>query len=65
MYEHYSKCNLGRNNKPYNANWMTYMDCETLMHEDCVLKVSRYTVREAFALSKMTVINELTSEGDL
>ena len=51
--------NLGKDSKPMNADWMTYKECELMMHDHCMLKVSRFIVREAYALSKMTVINEI------
>ena len=36
-----------------------------MMHDHCMLKVSRYIVREAYALCKMTVVNELDQSGEL
>ena len=54
---------LGKGDKTYNADYMVYEDCEKLMKVDCPLKISRYTVREAYALCKMTVISELEEKG--
>ena len=44
---------------------MSLVECELMMHDHCMLKVSRYIVREAYALCKMTVVNELELSGEL
>ena len=44
---------------------MTYMEVEQMFREDTPLKMSKFMLREAFALCKMTVINELDAAGEL
>ena len=63
IYNIYAKMNLGKGDKAYNADYMVYEDCLKLMREDCPLKISRYTVREAYALCKMTVTSETDEKG--
>ena len=65
LYEMYSKTNRGTDKKPHNADYMTYIDCEQLFRDDCPLMLSRFLLREAYSLCKMTVVNELDAQGDL
>jgi len=44
---------------------MVYADCVQLLNKDSKLKLSKYFIKEAFALCKMTVIAELEPEGQL
>ena len=65
LYDEYcSPSKRARADKPYNADWVTYEDVEALCREDCPLRVSRYITREAYALCKMTVIDELGPQGE-
>ena len=51
--------------KTYNADYMVYEDCERLLRDDCNIKETKYNIREAFALCKMTVVNETEHQGEL
>ena len=63
IYHKYARMNCGKDEKPLNADYMTLNECMILMREHCPLKLSKYLIREAFALCKMTVINEHSQAG--
>ena len=44
---------------------MALIDCIQLFKEDSKLKLTKRLVKEAFAMSKMTVVAELEPEGQL
>ena len=55
--------NWGKNGKPHNADFMTVNECIQMLKFDTPLALTRAMIRQAFALCKMTVINELDSKG--
>ena len=58
IYLKYSKMNKDTQWKAFNEEHLCYIDCEQMLMRDSILHISRATVREAFAMCKMTVINE-------
>ena len=65
LYKEYGKMNQGKNGKPHNAEFMTVTECIQLMKFDSPLKLTRATIRQAFALCKMSVINELDKKSQV
>ena len=65
LYETYSRTNRGKNKKPFDADFMIFEDCELMFTKDCRLKIPIRTIRQAHALSKMTVINEIDKNSEL
>ena len=65
LYNHYAKMNWGVNGKPYNADFMTVNECISLFKFDSPLKLTRGIIRQAFALCKMTVINETDKKSQV
>ena len=60
LYKKYAKRNLTNGKKPHNADWMIVEDCHEMLREDCKhLQITKQMVRQAFSLSKMTVVNEI------
>ena len=57
--------NQGKNGKPHTADFMTVYECVQLMKYDSPLKLTRATIRQAFALCKMSVINELDKKSQV
>ena len=58
LYKHYAAMNWGQNGKPYNCDFMTVHECISLFKFDSPLALTRGMIRQAFALCKMTVVNE-------
>lgn len=58
LFKKYAKKNLGNEHSETNPDWLTYEACLLMMNSDCPLQVSQRKVNEAYALCKMTVINE-------
>ena len=58
LYKTYAEMNWGKNGKPYKADFMTVHECLQLLKFDSPLALERAVIRQAFALCKMTVINE-------
>ena len=49
--------------KGHDDEYIAIVDCIQLLRKDSLLKMSTYIIREAFAMCKMTVIDELSHEG--
>jgi len=64
IYRMYAKMNWGENGKPYNADFMTVHECLQLFKFDSPLALTRAMIRQAFALCKMTVVNELDKKSN-
>ena len=65
LYRMYGQMNQGKNGKPHTADFMTVYECVQLMKYDSPLKLTRATIRQAFALCKMSVINELDKKSQV
>ena len=65
IYKEYSTHNRDDILKKYNADYMILEDCVDLLKFHCPLRVSRYLIREAYALSKMTVLAEHDAKAEL
>ena len=65
LYRMYAVMNQGKNGKPHNAEFMTVTECIQLMKFDSPLKLTRATIRQAFALCKMSVVNELDKKSQV
>lgn len=63
IYSKYSKLHKDTAHKAHDAEYMSYPDCVQLLRKDSKLRLSNYLIREAFAMCKTTVINELDPEG--
>ena len=63
IYNKYSRMNQDTRTKSHDAEYMTFVDCLQLLRKDSKLRISQYLVREAFAMSKQTVLDELGPEG--
>ena len=63
IYNKYSKMNQDTRTKSHDAEYMTYVDCVQLLRKDSKLRLSVYVIREAYAMSKQTVLDELGPEG--
>lgn len=65
IYSKYSKMHQNTEHKAHNQVFMVLHDCIQLFTHDSKLKLNKRLVREAFALSKQTVVAELEPEGML
>ena len=65
LYKHYSMMNWGQNGKPYNCDFMTVHECIQLFKFDSPLALTRAMIRQAFALCKMTVVNETDKKASV
>ena len=63
LYRNYAAMNWGKNGKPFKADFMTVHECLQLLKFDSPLKLERAIIRQAFALCKMTVVNEFDSKA--
>ena len=58
LYKHYAHMNQGKDGKPHNADFMTVLECYDLFKNDCPLNMPQLTIHHAFALCKMSIVNE-------
>ena len=63
LYKHYAVMNQGKGDKAYNADYMTINECIQLFKLDCPMKLTKGMVKEAYALCKMTIVNEILSKS--
>ncbi len=63
LYKKYSKMHQGTVHKAYNEFFIVQQDLIQLFNKDSLLKVPKFIVRKAFAMSKMTVVQELEHDG--
>ena len=65
LYDAYAKLNQDTEWKPYAHEYICFQDCVQLLKIDSVYKLNKKVIRQAFALCKQTVINELDQEGQV
>ena len=63
LYDTYSKMNQDTEWKPYAHEYVCLQDCIQLLKIDSVYKLNKKVIRQAFAMCKQTVINEIDQEG--
>ena len=63
IYNKYAKMNQDTSSKGYDEEYVAYIDCVQLMRKDSLMKISTRIIKEAFAMCKMTVLDELSHEG--
>mmetsp|Transcript_22532 Transcript_22532/g.30159 ORF Transcript_22532/g.30159 Transcript_22532/m.30159 type:complete len:171 (+) Transcript_22532:1298-1810(+) len=63
LYKHCSKIHQGTALKKPNEDFMIMQDCDQFFTRDCLLRIPKDYVRKSFAMSKMTVVNDIDPEG--
>ena len=63
IYNKYGKMNQDTRSKGHDAEYMAYVDCVQLLRRDSKLRLSTYMIREAYAMCKTTVLDELGPDG--
>ena len=63
VYKYCSKMHQPSDLKKANEDFMIREDCIQLLHDECLLRVPKDIVGQAFAMCKMTVTNDTDPEG--